>query len=132
MIVFFLFLSKKGLLLNDIYDIMHIYHNRNQREEESMTEYMDIQAVIKIISQSMVDMETRIKEKIDETEALLMEEVNSTGIVAKCRVSRLKDRLEELKQEQIIIKSRNDNTALILKILESYDNRLKVLEAKIL
>lgn len=93
-----------------------------------MTEYMDMHMVISIINQSMTGMETWIEEKIKETEDLISEELERTGVGAECRVSRYKVRMGELKQEQKTIKSRKHTANLILKMLESYDRRLKALE----
>ena len=97
-----------------------------------MLERIGIQIIIEAIMQGMACREIVIREKVKEIEETLVEEMERSGILAQHRVTYMRERLEEYKQDYEKTKIENTAIALVLKVLEDQDNRLKILEEKML
>ncbi|CUX23282.1 hypothetical protein [Clostridium sp. C105KSO13] len=91
-----------------------------------MLDEKDLQAIARLMDAS----ESRITTKIDETENLLLDEIGRTQSYLEKQISEVKKNIDELNQYYRITKLENDNTALLLKMIESLQKDVEELKKK--
>lgn len=86
------------------------------------------------IDSRITETEKRINDKIDskitESENQLIGEIDRIQMYLDNRINTVKENLEELKQYYKITKLENDNTAILLKMIEELSRRVEELEKK--
>ncbi len=86
------------------------------------------------IDTRIAETEKRINDKIDtkiaESENLLLEEMDRVQMFLESKINTVKGNLEELRQYYKITKLENDNTAILLKMIEELSRRIEELEKK--
>lgn len=82
------------------------------------------------ITESEKRMETVIDSRITESENLLLKEVDRVQINLESKISVVQRNLEELSQYYRITKLENDNTALLLKMIDELSKRVEELEKR--
>lgn len=110
-----------------------------------MLDQNDLQAIRAIMKEEIAESEKRINDKIDsriaesekkmesklaESENLLLEEIDRVQMFLENKINTVKENLEELKQYYRITKLENDNTAILLKMIEELSRRVEELEKK--
>ena len=80
-----------------------------------MLDEKDLQAIAGLIDAS----ESKVTTKIDETESLLLDEIGRTQSYLEKQISEVKKNIDELNQYYRITRLENDNTTLLLKMIES-------------
>lgn len=83
------------------------------------------------ITESEAKMETMITVKIEEAENLLLEEIDRTQTNLENKIERINEKMETLEQYYRITKLENDNTTVLLKLVEGLTKRVEELEQKI-
>ena len=68
--------------------------------------------------------------KIAKSENLLLEEMERTRNILEKQIDKVRKNLEELSQYYKITKLENDNTALLLKMIDELSRRISELEKK--
>ncbi len=68
--------------------------------------------------------------KISQTEGFILEEIERTRNILEKRIEKVQNNIEELDQYYKITKLENDNTTLILKMIDSLSKRVDELEKK--
>lgn len=71
-----------------------------------------------------------LDQKLSESENLILEEMERTGNVLEKRIDTVQKNLDELNQYYLITKLENDNTALLLKMIDELSRRVEELEKK--
>ena len=84
-----------------------------------MLEQKDLQAIREIM-----------KEEIAESENLILEEMERTRNILEQRIDQVQKNLDELNQYYRITKLENDNTALLLKMIDELSRRIEELEKR--
>ncbi len=69
-------------------------------------------------------------ERISTSENLLLEEMERTRSILDNKISKVQKNLDELAQYYRITKLENDNTALLLKLIDELARRVEELERK--
>ena len=69
-------------------------------------------------------------QKLSESENLILEEIERTRNILEIRINMVKRNLDELNQYYQITKLENDNTALLLKMIDELSRRVEELEKK--
>ena len=86
------------------------------------------------IDTKITETEERINGKIDsritESENLLLEEIDRVHMFLESKINTVKENLDELKQYYKITKLENDNTTILLKMIEELSKRVEELEKK--
>lgn len=82
------------------------------------------------IAESEKRMETVIDSRITESENILLEEVDRVQISLENKIGAIQKNLEELSQYYRITKLENDNTALLLKMIDELSKRVEELEKR--
>ncbi len=88
-----------------------------------MLEEKDLQA-IKTIVEDVVD------KRITESENLILKYVDDTRKTLEKQIEQVRKNMEELNQYYRITKLENDNTALLLKMVDGLSKRVEELEKK--
>lgn len=88
-----------------------------------MLEEKDLQA-IKSIVEDVVD------KRISESENLILKYVDDTRKTLERQIAQVQKNIEELNQYYRITKLENDNTALLLKMVDGLSKRVEELEKK--
>ena len=83
------------------------------------------------IAESEARMETMLTVKIKEADNLLLEEIDRTQTKLENKINLLNENLDKLEQYYRISKLENDNTTLLLKLMEGLAKRVEDLEKKI-
>lgn len=83
------------------------------------------------IAQSEAKMESMLTVKIKEAENLLLEEIDRTQTKLENKINLLNENLDKLEQYYRISKLENDNTTVLLKLMEGLAKRVEDLEKKI-
>lgn len=99
-----------------------------------MLEEKDLQAIREVMKSEIVASEERTKEYIDarftESENLVLGEVERVREILENQIAQVKKNMEELNQYYRITKLENDNTALLLKMIDELSKRVEELEKK--
>lgn len=72
-----------------------------------------------------------MKEEIAESENLILQELDRVQISVESKMRAIQKNLDELNQYYRITKLENDNTALLLKIIDELSKKVEALEKKI-
>ena len=91
-----------------------------------MLDEKDLQAIARLIDAS----ESKVTTKIDETESLLLDEIGRTQSYLEKQISEVKKNIDELNQYYRITRLENDNTTLLLKMIESLQKDVEELKKK--
>lgn len=83
------------------------------------------------IAKSEARMESMLTVKIKEAENLLLEEIDRTQTKLENKINLLNENLDKLEQYYRISKLENDNTTILLKLMEGLAKRVEDLEKKI-
>lgn len=75
-------------------------------------------------------MESVIDERLSKTENFMLDEIGRTQVYLENKISKVQKNLEELNQYYRITKLENDNTALLLKMIDELSKRVEELERK--
>ena len=113
---------------------------RTAESEKNMEAMMDkriaeseknMEAMIdKRIAGSEKNMETMMDRKVTESENLILKEMDRVQINLTNKINEVQKNLDELNQYYRITKLENDNTALLLKMIDELSKRVEVLEKK--
>ncbi len=71
-----------------------------------------------------------LDQKLSESENLILEEMERTGNILEKRIDTVQKNLDELNQYYLITKLENDNTALLLKMIDELSRRVEEPEKK--
>ena len=99
---------------------------RIAESEERMETMLDTR-----IAKSEARMESMLTVKIKEAENLLLEEIDRTQTKLENKINLLNENLDKLEQYYRISKLENDNTTVLLKLMEGLAKRVEDLEKKI-
>ncbi|HBI59945.1 MAG TPA: hypothetical protein DDY31_01825 [Lachnospiraceae bacterium] len=84
----------------------------------------------KRIAESEKNMEAMMDRKITESENLILKEMDRVQINLTNKINEVQKNLDELSQYYRITKLENDNTALLLKMIDELSKRVEELEKK--
>lgn len=84
----------------------------------------------KRIAESEKNMEAMMDRKITESENLFLKEMDRVQINLTNKINEVQKNLDELSQYYRITKLENDNTALLLKMIDELSKRVEELEKK--
>ena len=82
------------------------------------------------LSESEKRMESVMDQKLAKSENLILEEMERTRNILEKRIDTVQKNLDELNQYYRITKLENDNTALLLKMIDELSRRVEELEKK--
>lgn len=71
-----------------------------------------------------------MKEEITESENLILEEMERTRNIIEKQIDKVQSNLDEINQYYRITKLENDNTTLLLKMIDELSKRVEELEKK--
>ena len=92
--------------------------------------------LLKGMMESVIDermpkvMESVIDERLSKTENFMLDEIGRTQVYLENKINKVQKNLEELNQYYRITKLENDNTALLLKMIDELSKRGEELEKK--
>lgn len=92
--------------------------------------------LLKGMMESVIDermpkvIESVIDERLSKTENFMLDEIGRTQVYLENKINKVQKNLEELNQYYRITKLENDNTALLLKMIEELSKRVEELEKK--
>ena len=90
-----------------------------------------IRAIMKEeIAESEKKMEVMMDTRLAESENLILEEMERTRNILEKHIDKVQKNLDELNQYYRITKLENDNTALLLKMIDELTRRVEELEKK--
>ena len=90
-----------------------------------------IRAIMKEeISESEKQMEAVMEKKLSESENLILEEMERTRTILEKQIEHVRKNLDELSQYYRITKLENDNTAMLLKMIDDLSRRVGELEKR--
>lgn len=95
-----------------------------------MLEQKDLQAIREIMKEEIVESENRMDIERSESENLILEELERTRNILEQRIDQVQRNLDELNQYYRITKLENDNTALLLKMIDELSRRIEELEKR--
>lgn len=100
------------------------------KEEIAESENRMESVMNKRIAESEERMESVIHKRITESENLVLKELDRVQIGFENKISAVQKNLDELSQYYRITKLENDNTALLLKMIDELSKRVEELERK--
>ena len=127
----FLFNQKGGTMLDkqDIVLLKEILNEsldaRFDQFEKTMDDKLDIR-----FAQFEKTMDDKLDIRFAQSENLVLGEMERIRVLTDQRIDQLQANLEELKQYYRITKLENDNTALLLRMINDLQNRVEQLERK--
>ncbi len=92
--------------------------------------------LLKGMMESVIDermpkvIESVIDERLSKTENFMLDEIGRTQVYLENKINKVQKNLEELNQYYRITKLENDNTALLLKMIDELSKRVEELEKK--
>ena len=92
--------------------------------------------LLKGMMESVIDermpkvIESVIDERLSKTENIMLDEIGRTQVYLENKINKVQKNLEELNQYYRITKLENDNTALLLKMIDELSKRVEELEKK--
>lgn len=95
-----------------------------------MLEQNDLIAIRKIMKEEITESEKRTDARFAESENLVLEESERTRNILEKQIEKVQKNLDELSQYYRITKLENDNTALLLKMIDELSKRIENLEKK--
>ena len=98
---------------------------RLAESEKKMEVMMDTR-----LAESEKKMEVMVDTRLAESENLILEEMERTRNILEKNIDKVQKNLDELNQYYRITKLENDNTALLLKMIDELTRRVEELEKK--
>lgn len=95
-----------------------------------MLEQNDLIAIRKIMKEEITESEKRTDARFEESENLILEELERTRSILEKEIAQVQKNLDEISQYYRITKLENDNTALLLKMIDELSRRIENLEKK--
>ena len=95
-----------------------------------MLEQNDLIAIRKIMKEEIAESEKRTDARFAESENPILEEAERTRNILEKQIDKVQKNLEEFSQYYKITKLENDNTALLLKMIDELSKRIEKLEKK--
>lgn len=92
--------------------------------------------LLKGMMESVIDermpkvIESVIDERLSKTENFMLDEIGRTQVYLENKINKVQKNLEELNQYYRITKLENDNTVLLLKMIDELTKRVEELEKK--
>ncbi len=92
--------------------------------------------ILKGMMESVIDermpkvIESVIDERLSKTENFMLDEIGRTQVYLENKINKVQKNLEELNQYYRITKLENDNTVLLLKMIDELSKRVEELEKK--
>lgn len=92
--------------------------------------------LLKGMMESVIDermpkvIESVIDERLSKTENFMLDEIGRTQVYLENKINKVQKNLEELNQYYRITKLENDNTVLLLKMIDELSKRVEELEKK--
>ena len=112
--------------LEVLQNMMETVIDKRITESEKNMEAM----VDKRTAESEKNMEAMMDRKITESENLILKEMDRVQINLTNKINEVQKNLDELSQYYRITKLENDNTALLLKMIDELSKRVEELEKK--
>ena len=100
------------------------------KEEIAESEKRTESVIDQKLSESEKRMESVMDQKLAKSENLILEEMERTRNILEKRIDTVQKNLDELNQYYRITKLENDNTALLLKMIDELSRRVEELEKK--
>lgn len=82
------------------------------------------------MDQKISDMDQKFDEKLKNTENMILDELGRTRSILEDRIDRMQNNIDEMNQYYRITKLKNDNTVLILRLVDGLSKRVEALEIK--
>lgn len=82
------------------------------------------------LSETKENLEAIVDSRLTESENLILEEMERSRKILDDRIQQVQKNMEELNKYYRITKLENDNTALLLKMIDGLSKRLEALERK--
>lgn len=82
------------------------------------------------IDRKISDMDQKFDEKLKNTENMILDELGRTRSILEDRIDRMQNNIDEMNQYYRITKLKNDNTVLILRLVDGLSKRVEALEIK--
>lgn len=82
------------------------------------------------IDRKISDMDQKFDEKLKNTENMILDELGRTRSILEDRIDRMQNNIDEMNQYYRITKLENDNTILILRLVDGLSKRVEELEMK--
>lgn len=95
-----------------------------------MLEQGDLQAIREIMKEEIAESEKRMDVKLTKSENLILEEMERTRNILENRIDTVYKNIDELAQYYRITKLENDNTTLLLKMIDELSKRVEELEKR--
>lgn len=95
-----------------------------------MLEQRDLQAIREIMKEEIAESEKRMDVKLTKSENLILEEMERTRNILEKRIDIVYKNIDELAQYYRITKLENDNTTLLLKMIDELSKRVEELEKR--
>ena len=99
-----------------------------------MLDQKDLVAIRAIMKEEIAESERKMEVMMDtrlaESENLILEEMERTRNILEKHIDKVQKNLDELNQYYRITKLENDNTALLLKMIDELTRRVEELEKK--
>ena len=92
--------------------------------------------LLKDMMESVIDerlsktVESVIDKRLSKTEDFMLDEIGRTQVYLENKINKVQKNIEELNQYYRITKLENDNTALLLKMIDELSKRVEELEKK--
>ena len=109
----------------DLVAIRAIMKEEIAESEKKMEVMMDTR-----LAESEKKMEVMMDTRLAESENLILEEMERTRNILEKHIDKVQKNLDELNQYYRITKLENDNTALLLKMIDELTRRVEELEKK--
>lgn len=82
------------------------------------------------VDRKISDMDQKFDEKLKNTENMILDELGRTKSILEDRIDRMQNNIDEMNQYYRITKLKNDNTVLILRLVDGLSKRVEALEIK--
>ena len=96
-----------------------VIEERLGKSEESMMKKMDER-----LEKSETSILEKVNKRLDRSESFLLDEIERTRNILENRIDAVQNNLDELNQYYRVARLENDNTALLLKMIEDLEKRI--------
>ena len=120
--------------------ILNKVDERLEKSETSMLNKVDERleksetSILNKVDERLEKSETKLLDKMDKkllkSEGLILDELERTRTILEKQVQRVQKNLDDLNQYYRITKLENDNTSLLLKLIEELSKRVEELEKR--
>ncbi len=125
-------------LLTDM--VKSVFDERLEKSEAKILEKVDERLeksetkILEKVDERLEKSEAKILEKVDErlekSESMMLNEIERTREILQTRIDQIHKNLEEMNQYYHIDRLENDNTTLLLKLIDSLSKRVEELERR--